>query len=414
MRMLKKMLAVLTVLAMLAPVAVTAVSAEEDVTAIIDPEILESITVEEATGNGLAFLITMNVQGATTTKANEFVADNATVTVDGVTYRVTAMGAVLANTAATIRQGASALTLDKVNEERTIIDVPARYLWDYSEEDCSFAVRIIKVPEANLGTAIACRPYCVLEDGEGNVTTVYGEMDICSYNTKYYETNPEETPVWDVTVPDADDTIVVKSASAVYCPIAPVTYAEAFAVTVTLENVSLNAATSIGDHVDYICYDAEGNVLGTAKATVGVLSAGETTTAEFYVPVATATIAVSETDLDYVPVITLPAIGSDIDVVKKKDRIRVSRASAAFNEDGTIAVSLTFKNATKNWITEETDYVQYTCYDKDGTVIKTETIYIGCIDTRKNPSKTFALTVPANAAEVKITNSKITYWTEWS
>ena len=115
-----------------------------------------------------------------------------------------------------------------------------------------------------------------------------------------------------------------------------------------------------------------------------------------------------------VPDVTLPAIGSDIDVSNPKNRIRVSAASAAYNADGTIGVTLTFKNYS-TWITEETDYVLYTCYDKDGNVVQNATkLSIGCIDTKKHPQRTFTFTVPAATAEVRITRSKIVYWTEWS
>ena len=109
----------------------------------------------------------------------------------------------------------------------------------------------------------------------------------------------------------------------------------------------------------------------------------------------------------------LPAIGSDIDVTKQKNRIRVSAAEASFNEDGTIHVKWTFKNYTSNWITEETDYVKYTYY-KDNTGKGTKTLYIGVIDTKKNPVKTFEFDVPAYTTEVRITSSKIVYWTEWA
>lgn len=116
-----------------------------------------------------------------------------------------------------------------------------------------------------------------------------------------------------------------------------------------------------------------------------------------------------------VPEVVLPAIGSDIDVVKQKNRIRVSAASAVSNADGIIAVSLTFKNYSSNWITEETDWVEYTCYDKDGKVVQAATkIAIGCIDTKRHPVKTFTFDVPAATAEVRLTGSKIVYWTEWS
>ena len=115
------------------------------------------------------------------------------------------------------------------------------------------------------------------------------------------------------------------------------------------------------------------------------------------------------------PYIVLPAVGTDIDVTKQRDRIRVSGVAAWFNEDGTIGVQLTVKNYSSNWITEETDYVEYTCYDKDGNVLqKNVRISLGCIDTKKNKEKSFFFDVPADTAEVKLTRSKITYWTEWA
>ena len=115
------------------------------------------------------------------------------------------------------------------------------------------------------------------------------------------------------------------------------------------------------------------------------------------------------------PYIVLPAVGTDIDVTKQRDRIRVSGVAAWFNEDGTIGVQLTVKNYSSNWITEETDYVEYTCYDKDGNMLqKNVRISLGCIDTKKNKEKSFFFDVPADTAEVKLTRSKITYWTEWA
>lgn len=114
-------------------------------------------------------------------------------------------------------------------------------------------------------------------------------------------------------------------------------------------------------------------------------------------------------DQYYVDTTVLPAIGSDIDVEKQKDRIRVAAAS---REGDT--VSLTFRNYTNNWITEETNYVKYTCYDAEGNALKNDTIYIGCIDTKKNKVKTFTFEVPTETVLVQITSSKIVYWTEWS
>lgn len=107
--------------------------------------------------------------------------------------------------------------------------------------------------------------------------------------------------------------------------------------------------------------------------------------------------------------VELPAIGTDIDVTKKKNRIRVSKAEIV---DRT--VTLTFQNYTSNWITEETDYVKWTAYDADGNSLKVGTIYIGCIDTKKNKIKSFTFDVPDATAKVALTGSKITYWTEWA
>lgn len=147
---------------------------------------------------------------------------------------------------------------------------------------------------------------------------------------------------------------------------------------------------------------------GNTSATTGATTSALTTTT-------TTTTAAKPTDppadQHY---IALPEIGTDIDVVNKRNRIRVSGALAWYNEDGTIGVSLTFKNYTTNWITEEDDYVRCTIYGKNGEVLKTETIHIGVIDTKKHPVRTYEFTVPADAYEVRITHSEIVYWTEWS
>ena len=161
----------------------------------------------------------------------------------------------------------------------------------------------------------------------------------------------------------------------------------------------------------------------TTTTVVGNTTAGNGTTASTAVTTTTTTTTVTTTTTTVakptVPpanqhYIALPEIGSDIDVTNKKNRIRVSNALAWYNEDGTIGVALTFKNYTSNWITEETDYVQYICYDEEGTPLKRGTISLGVIDTKKHPVKTYEFDVPGDTYEVKLSKSKITYWTEWS
>lgn len=114
--------------------------------------------------NGLAFFFTANVSGAQTQNGYEYVANSASVTpfVDGESYLVVRMGAVVSN-------GVSS------------VDIEAKYLWDVTVDEASFAVRLINIPDDQLGREITARPYYVYEvDGEEIV--VYGDIVSQSYN----------------------------------------------------------------------------------------------------------------------------------------------------------------------------------------------------------------------------------------
>ena len=409
MRNFKKLLSCLLVLAMLGSVAVMT-SAEAEAS-VFNDEILHSITTEDKTGLGLAFKFTANVSGAAK-DGNYAATDYGTATVDGVTYNVVTMGAIMANRAEDIANIDNLTITDNVDDVN-VLNVEAKKLYETDEATCSFIVRITHLPEKALGRAIAARPYIVLKDANGDETTLYGASDICTYNTVYYEHNEAETPVLTATIADVDDRISVSDVTTAYVNYAPATYVEAFKVNFTLENVSANAKTSVGDTIIYACKDAEGNVLSTEIVQVDEMMVEDTLDVEFYAPIGTAVIEAAETNLNYIPDIIMPAIGSDIDVTKKKNRIRVSATEASFNEDGTIHVVWTFKNYTSNWITEETDYIKYTYYKGD-TSKGTKTMYIGVIDTKKHPVKTYEFDVPAYVTKVTISSSKITYWTEWS
>ena len=308
--------------------------------------------------------------------------------------------------------GSIPYTRDKA-DGKYILDINAAKLCYVEEDSCSFAVRIIRLPDEVKGFAIAARPYVVLKNGDEEIT-LYGNDDIATYNQVLYGEEIEPTPVWNADVPKPDDKLEISVDNAEYVAYETTNYKEAFKITATLENVSANAKTSEGDTITYVCKDAEGNELGNITVVVNEIAAGDTLeNVEFYAPVGTATIEAAELNLNYVPDIIMPDIGSDIDVSKKKNRIRISAAEASFNEDGTIHVKWTFKNYTSNWITEETDYIKYAYY-KGNTRKGLVTLYIGVIDTKKHPSKTFEFDVPAYTTKVAITSSVITYWTEWS
>lgn len=271
---------------------------------IIQPDVFNSITEEEETGLGVAFLYTMNMQDTAIAEGTNRAFKSATVTVDGVDYAVVKMGAVVTNSKDT-GVDPNAMVIENVTGDK-MCNVEAKKLWDWDESTCSFAVRIIEIPEIANKVQVYARPYFVYEDASGEETTVYGDIANKSYFSGWCDSQPA---------------------------------------------------------------------------------------------------------------VELPAIGTDIDVTKMKNRIRVSEATIV---DRT--VSLTFRNYTTNWITEETDYVRYTCYDASGTILDADpnstakygVIYIGCIDTKKNKIKTFTFDVPDATAKVALTYSKITYWTEWA
>ena len=280
---MKKAISLVLSLLMLAALFVPVSAA----TTIIEPEVLTSVTEEEETGLGLAFLYTMNMNDVAIIGNRTF---NGAYVDAG---KVVKLGAIVANQAET-GTDPNAMVIENANGMK-LLNVEATKLWDgWTATQIQYAVRITNVPVEAKKTQIYARPYYILEDG----TVVYGAIT----NKSYFAATP----------------------------------------------------------------------------------------------------------------VTLPAIGSDIDVTKKKNRIRVSAATHTVNDEGVREVSLTFRNYTTNWITEETDYVKWTAYDAAGKSLKTGTIYIGCIDTKKNKVKTFTFEVPDATAEVKLTSSKIVYWTEWA
>lgn len=291
---MKKTIALLLAVLMLLTIPMV-VSAD---TAVIDPKVLNSITADDETGNGLAFLYNVNATGVAVTPSNVFLNNNAKVQYNGAEVKLVAMGAVLTNnTAIGLGTGENGGLVRENANGNTVLDIGARVLYALDETTCTFAVRIIHIETSNLKKTIYARPYFVVEVN-GVEETVYGEVS-------------------------------EKSHFSAWC--------------------------------------------------------------------------------DSQPAVELPDIGTDIDVKNQKKRICVSAATIV---DRT--VTLTFQNYTTNWITEETDWVQYTAYDADGNKLETDKIYIGCIDTKKYKVKSFTFDVPDNTAEVKLTDSKIVYWTEWS
>ncbi len=148
-------------------------------------------------------------------------------------------------------------------------------------------------------------------------------------------------------------------------------------------------------------------LFGTDPTTTTTTKKGETTTTTTTASTTTTTVPPTEVDK-----VLLPAVGTDVDVVKQKGRIRISEIDL---KDGKLSV--TIKNEDTNWITEETDYVRYACYDKNGKELKGTDdyfgyFYLGCLEVGEEEK--FTVNLPAGTVEVKLVDSKIVYWTEWS
>ena len=110
--------------------------------------------------------------------------------------------------------------------------------------------------------------------------------------------------------------------------------------------------------------------------------------------------------------VELPAVGYDVD---GRGRIKVSAVS--LNKG---VMSLSLRNYTdeqkSKWITEETNYVTYACYDSNGNELKGKNqnfgyLYIGCLEA--GDVIDFDVTLPTGTTKVVITGAKIVYWTPW-
>jgi len=397
---MKKIISLLLAAVMLCGMAAVTPVAAESVT-VFDSEIQTSAI--EA-GDSLAFCITMNAPGVDVKNHYYFDPTNATVQHNGATAKLVRVGVALT------LDPAIGTDLDSMKVGTAgVTDVNVEKLYHLEKENglCRFAVRVINIPPECLGANIYIRPYYVIE---GSDEPVY--VDLTKNSSVLKTLYPVEMPEAGIDVDKANaDHLVLSQAGVSYSTDADGKVVKT--ANLSIENVTANKKTGESDWVQYTCYNERGEVIPTEQLTIGIIAAGTEESYNVTLPEGTAKVELTDSSVSYTPDVILPAIGSDIDVTKKKNRIRVSAADATFNEDGSIHVSLTFTNYTSNWITEETNYIKYSYY-KDSTRKGTQTLYIGVIDTKKNKSKTFEFDVPSYTTKVAITSSTIVYWTEWA
>lgn len=153
------------------------------------------------------------------------------------------------------------------------------------------------------------------------------------------------------------------------------------------------------------------DLFGADDTTTG--KDGKTTTSTTKKKTTTSTAPTTTLKPTTIDKVSLPAVGSDVD---GRGRIKVSGVSL---KGGVMAISI--RNYTDEqktqWITEETDYVTYACYDKNGkqltgTDANFGYLYLGCLED--GDEITLSVELPKGTASVQLTGSKIAYWTPWS
>ena len=139
-----------------------------------------SRTEENETGLGLAFKFNITADGMSVKNGNAADYTNATVTIDGVAYKLVDMGAVVTNDMS-VGLSTNKLNLDNLSARTT--QIQAKYLYEWSENGASYAVRIIHIPAANTATVLYARAYYVVEM-EGELVTFYGDVYEANYDGK--------------------------------------------------------------------------------------------------------------------------------------------------------------------------------------------------------------------------------------
>ena len=146
---------------------------------VIQEGVYHSITIEEKTGNGLAFRFAMNVDGVERV-GSRYTPGTGTIQLHGETHTLKRMGAVVSNDAD------ATLDLEHLEDIRTV-NIEALYLQEIDESSVAFAVRVINIPESGYGVTVYARPYYIYEcDGEEVV--VYGDVDMTSYQQEVEKT----------------------------------------------------------------------------------------------------------------------------------------------------------------------------------------------------------------------------------
>lgn len=380
---MKRFLIVAVCMSLLLAFPVSAAEADE----AWGTEVQTSVTESDSIGLGLAFRFWLNAEGVAVGDDGMFDNTNAQIAYEGAACKLVAMGAVVTN-----RQSLSTeevLVRENADTNHSLVDIEGKTLCEVTADGCAFATRIINIPDiaAAKEATIYARPYYVVK-AAGEEVTVYGKIASYSYQEKWDDVNTV-LPAAD-TDTDGWGRVFVSEAKV-----------EKRIVTLTLQNRTAKWMPDDDNYVEYTCYDENGEALhvGTVRFGQKKLWAGTEAQYTISLPKGTRELRITDSSILY-----LPQTGMDID---GRARLYVGDTSEM---DGTVYFSI--DNKTTKWMTEESNYIIYTCRDAEGNVVLTKNLYIGAV--RANSTKRYEIVLPEGTKELCLTDHKIEYWTEWA
>ena len=128
--------------------------------------------------SGLAFAYTITAKGIAVKNGNEIDYTNATISVEGKTYKLLEMGVVSHN-----KESGKAYEIQYCNGS-SIVQIPAKYLFNLNSfGEATFAVRIIQIPEKGKNTHITVLPYVKIQaDGVQKTYYFYDYIKTRTFN----------------------------------------------------------------------------------------------------------------------------------------------------------------------------------------------------------------------------------------
>lgn len=143
-----------------------------------------SVRDSEETGLGLAFLFRLNAVDVAMDDHHRFDNTHAYVMLDGQRCGLVSMGAVVTNDP-DVAADADRFVRESDDNRHRVVDITAEYLYETTDKDCAYAVRIINLPDMEQvrNATVYARPYYLVKAAEQEIT-VYGAVHATSYQAE--------------------------------------------------------------------------------------------------------------------------------------------------------------------------------------------------------------------------------------